>query len=106
MNSRVAFPKSRLKGDAKIGNTSVDLAWLPEHLTHLGYTAAALKQLLGVHSPDDVGLLNYAPAVQRIAAERSATAVLTRLFFLETAEPRRRVAALFAPAALAALVEA
>jgi carbamoyltransferase len=57
------------------------------------YTPEALQRLLGITVPDDVGHLNHAPAIERVAHDRSAAATLTRLFFLETAEPERRVAA-------------
>jgi carbamoyltransferase len=52
-----------------------------------GYTAGALRGLLNVRGLDDVGLLGRAAAIERIRDDRSAAAVLTRLFFLELEEP-------------------
>jgi carbamoyltransferase len=76
---------------------SLHLRWLPGCLRDAGYTPEALKQLLGAVSPDDVGVLNYAPALERAAVDRLPPAVLARLFFLEAAEPRQRVAAALSP---------
>jgi carbamoyltransferase len=56
-----------------------------------GYTSEALQRLLGITVLDDVGVLNHAPAVERLAHDRSAAATMMRLFFLETAEPVGRV---------------
>ena len=81
-----------------------DLRWLPRHLTDAGYTADALKRLLGVTYPDDVGPLNHAPAQERLAGDRSPAAIMTRLFFLEANEPERHVASVFPDPARAALV--
>ncbi len=64
-------------------------------LREAGYTPAALQRLLRVTSLDDIGLLNHAAAVERVAGDRSAAAILVRLFFLETDEPDRTVAAIF-----------
>ena len=60
-----------------------------------GYTPAALQRLLGITFPDDIGLLNHAPAVERLAHDGSTAATLIRLFFLEAAEPVQRVARAF-----------
>jgi carbamoyltransferase len=60
-----------------------------------GYTPAALQRELGISVPDDIGLLNHAPALERLARDGSAAATLIRLFFLETAEPERRLARVF-----------
>lgn len=65
-------------------------------LRDAGYTPEALQRCLGIAMPDDIGLLNHAPALERLARERSAAATLIRLFFLEAAEPEQRVASVFA----------
>jgi carbamoyltransferase len=64
-------------------------------LHEAGYTPDALQRLLRVTSLDDIGLLNHAAAGERVAGDRSAAAALVRLFFLETDEPGRNVAAVF-----------
>ena len=69
-----------------------------------GYTAETLQRLLGITVPDDVGLLNHAPALERLAHDRSAAATVIRLFFLEAAEPERRVANVFSRRGCADLV--
>jgi len=69
-----------------------------------GYSPAALQHRLGISLPDDIGLLNHAPAVQRLARDHSAEAALVRLFFLEEAEPAARLAKCFSRRALADLV--
>ena len=61
-----------------------------------GYTPEALQRGLGITVPDDIGLLNHAPALERLARDHSAAAMLIRLFFLESAEPERRVARVLA----------
>lgn len=66
----------------------------PERLRSLGYSAEALKQLLGIAFPDDVGPLNRAAAIERLRQNVEPAGVLARLFYLEDAlEPRllRRV---------------
>lgn len=68
------------------------------------YTPATLQRLLGITFPDDIGLLNHAPAVARLADERSAAATLTRLFFLEAAAPADRAAAALSRSGCDALV--
>lgn len=60
-----------------------------------GYTPEALQRRLGITFPDDIGLLNHAPAVERLAQDRSPEAAVIRLFFLEAAEPVPRVAEAF-----------
>lgn len=64
-------------------------------LREAGYTPEALQQRLGLSVPDDIGPLNHAAALERVAGDRSAAATLIRLFFLEAEEPSRRVATLF-----------
>ena len=61
-----------------------------------GYTPEALQRGLGITVPDDIGLLNHAPALERLARDPSVAALLIRLFFLEGAEPKQRVARVFA----------
>ena len=69
-----------------------------------GYTEPELHRLLGITVPDDVGLLNQAPALERLARDYSAAATLIRLFFLETAEPEQHVARVLARRGCADLV--
>jgi len=65
---------------------------LRARLSEAGYTPTALKQGLGITYPDDVGLLNRTPALERLRDDRSPAGSLIRLLFLEGAEPERRVA--------------
>jgi hypothetical protein len=60
---------------------------LRSFLADAGYAPDALRRLLGARSVDDIGLLNHAASVERVAGDRSAAAVLVRLFFLEESEP-------------------
>jgi len=64
-----------------------DLAPLIEPLRAVGYGPALLRERLGIAFPDDVGLLNHAPAAERLRRDRSAAAVAIKLFYLEGAEP-------------------
>lgn len=57
-----------------------------------GYTPEALKRSLGITYPDDIGLLNRTPALERLRDDHSPAGSLMRLLFLEGAEPERRVA--------------
>jgi len=59
---------------------------LAARLRSSGFDGAALRTLLGVGSPDDVGPLNHAPVLERMRRERTPSAVLARLFYLEAAE--------------------
>ena len=61
-------------------------------LSEAGYTPAALKRSLGITYPDDIGLLNRAPALERLRDDRSPAGSLMRLLFLEGEEAERRVA--------------
>jgi len=72
---------------------SAPLSWVGTCLRESGYTPEALKQLLSVTSPDDVGLLNHAAALERIADDSTPVAALARLFFLEAPEPLHTVVA-------------
>jgi methylase of polypeptide subunit release factors len=83
-----------------------DLRWLPPRLRAAGYTAQALKGTLNVHFPDDVGVLNHAPALARVGGDQSPAATLIRLFFLEADVPARPVAAAFSRRDVAVLVDA
>jgi len=56
-----------------------------------GFTPDGLQDRLGIRMPDDVGVLNFTPMLERLRADRSAAATLIRLFFLETDEPRHDV---------------
>jgi len=59
------------------------------------YTSEYVRQAFGISGADDIGLLNHAAAVERLAADRSPAAMLTRLFFLEVDETVRHVARVF-----------
>jgi carbamoyltransferase len=84
---------------------SPDLRWLSERLGAAGYSAEAVRQTFGIRYPDDIGALNHAPAVERVRGNRSPVAAVTRLFFLETDEPRRAVDASLGRGACERLVE-
>lgn len=58
------------------------LALLQARLRAGGLTVDAVRTYLGASSPDDVGLLNQAPALERLTGTDALTALL-RLFFLE-----------------------
>jgi len=86
------------------------LRQLAERLRAIGYGPDALRERLGVGQPDDVGLLNHAPAWERLRADRSALCSALRLFYLEGDErlaslrawlPAREQAALSAARLLA-----
>jgi methylase of polypeptide subunit release factors len=62
------------------------LRLLRNGLREADYTAETLQRLLGISASDDVGLLNHAASVERIATDRSLPATLIRLFFLEVDE--------------------
>jgi methylase of polypeptide subunit release factors len=83
-----------------------DLGWLRDALRAADYTADRLKRVLGITYPDDVGLLNHAPALERLGGDATPAAVCTRLFFLEAAEPQRQVAAALSSRVCAALTRA
>ena len=68
-----------------------------------GYTGEALQRTVGIDSLDDVGLLNHAPALLRVADQRSPVATLIRLFFLEADESQRRATRALSPAMCAHL---
>jgi methylase of polypeptide subunit release factors len=59
---------------------------LRDRLAEAGFDAAWLREHLGVAYLDDVGLLNRAPALERLRGDASAAAVLARLLYLEGAE--------------------
>ena len=61
------------------------LEWLGGRLVEATYHADGLRELVGARFPDDVGLLNHAPTLERLRGDESPRAVLTRFFFLEAA---------------------
>lgn len=71
-----------------------------------GYGPDLLRERLGVRFPDDVGLLNRAPALERLRGETRGADVALRLLFLEAAEPVRVAARLFAGRLIGDLVAA
>ena len=90
------------KSDRRLERSRI-LRELRAQLHDAGYTADTLRRLLNITSPDDVGALNHTPTLERLHDERSAAATLIRLFFLETAQPARRVDALLSRATAEAL---
>lgn len=68
-----------------------ELRWLAERLAAAGYSADALCRRFGIRFPDDIGLLNHAPSVERLLGDRSPAATLMRLFFLEAQDERHAV---------------
>ena len=71
-----------------------------------GYGPELLRERLSVRFPDDVGLLNRAPALERLRDGRAASDVALRLCFLEAAEPAAAVHRLFGAARTRDLVAA
>lgn len=67
------------------------LRQLRDHLRDAGYTPETLQGLLKIAWPDDIGALNHTPALERLHDDHSAAAMLIKLFFLEAAQPYRRV---------------
>lgn len=80
------------------------LDWLHERLTAAGYRGESLRRLLGIRYPDDIGMLNHAPTLERLRADDSVLAVLCRLFFLEEAEPRLALERVFSAREQGALI--
>jgi methylase of polypeptide subunit release factors len=62
------------------------LPQLAERLRVAGYGETFLREKLAITHPDDVGLLNRAAAVERLAAQPDAASTLARLFYLESVE--------------------
>ena len=65
-----------------------------ERLRAAGYDATSLREQLGAARPDDIGLLNHAPASERLRDQRSALAAALRLFYLEGDEAPAHLRAL------------
>jgi HemK-related putative methylase len=82
------------------------LARLRQRLHAAGYGPVALRERLGVGVPDDVGLLNHAPACARLRTDRTAVAAAIRLFYLEQDEPEAALRTLLPAAEQTALIEA
>ena len=72
----------------------LSLARLVERLRAAAYGPELLRERLGIGLPDDIGLLNHAPASERLRGDRSAGAAAVRLFYLETEEPMAALRAL------------
>lgn len=68
-----------------------------EALRAVGYGPELLRERLGVRFPDDVGLLNHAPSLERVRGTGGAEVAL-RLAFLEASEPAVAVRRLFGAA--------
>ena len=77
-----------------------------EALRTADYGPELLRERLSVRFPDDVGLLNRAPALERLREGRAASDVALRLCFLESAEPPAAVHKLFGAARTRALIAA
>ena len=73
-----------------------------EALRTAGYGPELLRERLGVRFPDDVGLLNRAPSLERLSGTTAAEIAL-RLCFLESREPAAAVHRLFGAARTRAL---
>ena len=69
-------------GDAMASRERGISAWR-RHLIDAGYTADALKRWLGISVLDDIGVLNHAPALERVRPDQSPAAIAIQLFFLE-----------------------
>ena len=82
------------------------LSLLAARLQAAAFGADALRDLLGVAYPDDVGLLNRAPALERIRDHTAPSAVLARLLYLEADEPLRTVRAVLTRDECARLIAA
>lgn len=83
-------PDSRAAGGTRARRATPAEAVLPrlrQRLVDSGYSADWLTRRLGIQSLDDVGILNHGPTIERLRGDASASAALTRLFFLETTEP-------------------
>ena len=89
-----------------VDGTLLSIAATPDAVVVSKRLRQALRRLRGVRSIDDVGLLNHAASVQKIAGELSAAAVLVRLFFLEEVVPQARVRRTLGSGALQALYDA
>ncbi len=74
-------------------------------LRRVAYGPERLRECLGVRYPDDVGLLNHAPAVARCAGSAAAD-IAARLFYLENPESPAAVRRLLGAADTRALTEA
>lgn len=79
------------RGMAAVGLGEL-LGELRQCLHAADYTEAGLRRVLGITYPDDVGLLNHAPAVERATDDSTPAALLARLFFLEDSIPAPRLA--------------
>lgn len=71
-----------------------------------GYGPELLRERLGARFPDDVGLLNHAPALERLRHGRTLADVALRLCFLEHSEPVATVRRLFGTAGVQDLLAA
>jgi HemK-related putative methylase len=79
---------------------------LAERLRAAEYGPGALRDLLGVALPDDVGLLNHAGACERLRDVRTPGATAVRLWYLETALRPPECAGLFSAADRQVLADA
>lgn len=71
------------------------LAALHESLVRHDYSTERLRGVLGISSPDDVGLLNRAAALERARTDASPGACLIRWLYLEEPQAEREVARCF-----------
>ena len=72
-------------------------------LRNAGYGPELLRERLGVRFPDDVGLLNHAPSLERLRQGSTLADIALRLCFLESPEPAAALRRLFGPAGVRAL---
>jgi len=61
---------------------------LRDGLGEAGFTGVRVQELLGIRFPDDVGLLNHAPVLERLRDDPRPVALMTRLFYLEDSVAR------------------
>lgn len=78
------------RGRNRGGSRSPVLARLAAHLQAAGLDTDAVRARLGISSPDDIGLLNHAPALERLSGDDAVSSLL-RLFFLEADEPKTKL---------------
>lgn len=90
---------------AKVNERIATLRAAAEALRAVSYGPALLRERLGVRFPDDIGLLNHVPTLERVNGADPASVAL-RLLFLEAPEPLAAVRKVFPPALLRELFAA
>jgi HemK-related putative methylase len=94
-----------VKVNRGIGSAGLDAVRAAVAALHTaGYGPEAVRERLGARYPDDIGLLNQAPAGERLRADRTPLGAALRLFFLEQDEPKAGLARVLPAALLRQLV--